>query len=325
MQKHERELDALRAVYSEATVRSAVHHDRPDFLLTRQSPPLRFGVEITDIYPTESDARLQNRPGYIQQLFEGGPYIHRDDAKNIPVATVEVSAEDGNVKATGLPAIIQEVQDGPEHYEQIAEAIRIKSRKANAYTPWLNHLNLIIVDHFPNTEDRSEPYFTGTLLGHGVRAALTASPFHEVFLVDRDKYGARAYRPLMLILLLEQFKLFVHALHSFPEHIPTTLDEVASLFVHAMRDTEMDLVYYSEAPGHPVATYRGAAVHISEGAINVLDLHDVPRLQGMAPPSLPVDPDMWQRILLYYRTFASDNGMEFGFTVPEANTSRPTD
>ena len=53
--------------------------ESPDFTLQHRNEQECFGVEATEFYLTDSDARIRNIPGYMSSLFAGGQARHRDD------------------------------------------------------------------------------------------------------------------------------------------------------------------------------------------------------------------------------------------------------
>ena len=67
--KPDRERASLRLVYDEEKFALVEHRDEPDFVLQHHGDHLPFGVEVTDLYETESDARAQLHPTYISDLL----------------------------------------------------------------------------------------------------------------------------------------------------------------------------------------------------------------------------------------------------------------
>ena len=66
--KHEREAAILKAVYDTRDFDTVTHLDRPDFILGHNSG-VSFGVEITEVHRSETDARVTYRPSYLDDLF----------------------------------------------------------------------------------------------------------------------------------------------------------------------------------------------------------------------------------------------------------------
>lgn len=82
--------------------------ERPDFTLRRAAASLPFGVEVTQLFPNESLARLNLVHGYPYRLWSGQPHLHRDDQKVLHSVKVQLRDPEGNVKATDIPAVIVE-------------------------------------------------------------------------------------------------------------------------------------------------------------------------------------------------------------------------
>jgi hypothetical protein len=55
-----------------------------------------FGVEVTEFYLTDSDARIRNIPGYMSSLFAGGQARHRDDVDALKVQNSALTRADGS-------------------------------------------------------------------------------------------------------------------------------------------------------------------------------------------------------------------------------------
>ena len=87
-----------------------------------------FGVEVTDLYQTEANARLVNVPGYAPQLFTGGPHMHRDDVDILKVVRFSISDKDGNPKQADVPGVVQERLSPARKHELLAEVLREKGR-----------------------------------------------------------------------------------------------------------------------------------------------------------------------------------------------------
>jgi hypothetical protein len=68
--KAQREQLAVRSIYDEAEFPVFIHQDRPDFVLGFATDGPRFGVEVTELFQTEANARLLHVPDYVTRLFE---------------------------------------------------------------------------------------------------------------------------------------------------------------------------------------------------------------------------------------------------------------
>src|ERR1700737_4615489 len=107
MNKAEREWATLRLVYDDQEFASDAHSDSPDFLLRHPSSDMQFGVEVTELYETESDARARFHESYIDDLLAGAPPMHRDDAEVLAVNGFARPASEANVKEWGFRPILR--------------------------------------------------------------------------------------------------------------------------------------------------------------------------------------------------------------------------
>jgi hypothetical protein len=127
--KAQREWLAVTSIYDPAEFQVFLHQDRPDFVLAFKDDEPRFGVEVTELFQTEANARLVHVPEYATRLFAGQPHMHKDDVSVLNVARVAIHDKDGNLKQSDVPAVIQETPPPVVHREAIAEAIRTKDAK----------------------------------------------------------------------------------------------------------------------------------------------------------------------------------------------------
>lgn len=320
MTKLERELRALTTIYKRAEFATFIHQDKPDFVLALSQNDPRFGVEITELFQTEANARLFYNPAYIASLFAGGSHMHKDDVSVLNVARVSIHDKDGNLKQGDVPAVIQETPPPFVHHEAIAEAIVKKDAKSLDYQQGLSHINLVVVDYFESSVDRTAAYSTSELFVPKLRDALAATEFREVFLVSRDRSGEKFYRPLQLILLMEQFLLFRHALVEFltdTKNEMVTLADIVPLFVRWLLQRGF-AAYFCENRGG-CAVYRGSGVsQADDGGIEVLDFHDRPLPTGSRLPPLPLSGEDLAALLQHCDAFAATNAGTLAVAVDAA-------
>lgn len=317
-EKRDRERAILRAVYREDEFSLIDHVDRPDFVLQRPDVP-PFGVEITELFETEADARLRRHPHYLPRLFEGGPHMHKDDVYLLNVARVDVRDRDGNVKGRDIPAIIRPTPTPRSHFAAVARVISEKDQKAAKYRDTLDHVNLIILDEYARyRKDAADTTSTEDLLADDLRSALLKSRFHEVFLLLRSLNGASYYIQLQLLLLLESYYLFLAALESSDVQRQTLEEhDVTGLFVHVAKSDGRSLPVQAAMEGGSLcAIYRGAAVQYGERGPQVLDLHDHPPPTLLPePPPLPLSPTQVEHFAAHLTDFSRENRLSTGLHV----------
>ncbi len=285
--KRQREQIILRMVYNEDEFEVVDHRDAPDFSLKRHSSE-PFGVEVTEIYETESHARAINRPEYVGELLAGGRHIHKDDLSVLDVVYASITSPEGVTKQENVPVIINERPTSEQRAQALAEAITSKSAKFTSYEGSFSHVNLIILDHFDLRQNQGSRYATEDLLTGDVRNALLVAPFREIHLISEFKNGRHACRPLRLLLLLEQFELYIGALDTFEGREGLELADVVPLFVRVAERRGVVPVWMSIIDGLAYAVCGGAAIsHDGEG-VRVLDFHDhnLPDEASLPPASI---------------------------------------
>lgn len=132
MHREEREWGVLRTVYAVGRFAHVAHRDAPDFELRHHGSDVSFGVEITELYETASDARAHNHPDYIPKLLAGERHMHPDDERVLSRATVSITDQEGSLKGEGIPAVIRRRPSIRDHYKFVAQAVRAKNAKAES-------------------------------------------------------------------------------------------------------------------------------------------------------------------------------------------------
>lgn len=263
--KRANEWSILRSVYEASDFQDVHEHERPDFLLMRRgSGAIPFGVEVTELFAHEGDARAVNHPGYLPALFDGALHMHKEDPRLLPVVRMRLTDPDGNVKHEDLPGILTLTASDSEHRRALAQVISTKSGRG--YDVGGGHINLVIRDRFfLSGEELSEEYSITDLLSDGIREALVESPLNEVFLISISREGEQSIRPLMQLMLVERLFLFGKGLEATTSR--PDLDEqwkyvqAFAEYCNRVLDWKVDLLNHR---GTPVVAYRSSAVGLGE-------------------------------------------------------------
>src|SRR5687767_14716538 len=105
--------------------------EQPDFVCSYNGVAC-FGVEITEFFWTESDARLRKIERYASDLISGGKFRHKDDSNEIKVSDVVY-----RVASTGqeipLKAIGRTIPPHHVSVPRLLAAIAAKNGKVPAY------------------------------------------------------------------------------------------------------------------------------------------------------------------------------------------------
>lgn len=322
--KFEREQAALRFVYDEDQFASVDHQDEPDFVLQHHAAQVRFGVEVTDLYETESDARAQLRPRYISELLDGGPHLHRDDVEIFKVGRGQITDSDGTIKGTEIPMIVRPTPQHSEHADALATVVQKKGVRFNHYRTGLSHVNLIVVDRFEVPFGGHPEYSITNLITGGLRTALEETPFREVFVVTTRPDGDRIHRPLRMLLLIESFKLFLGAAASFDGDLTHLAEpDLTKLYLSLMRDRPLPVTGHDPLQ-NPVACLGGAGVRFESGkGMVVFDFndHDLPTLLDRIESPLS-GPDH-AAFEIHHTRFEAENKVIFGFAPPVLRDELP--
>jgi hypothetical protein len=142
--KYARERALLQTVYDEEEFAVVKHQDSPDFVLQHRGAVTSFGVEVTEVFETEADARVRAYPDYIGRLLAGDRHIHRDDLEVLKVTRVSIHAPDGSLKSGNVPAIFRQAPTNQQHYEAVADRLMRKDTRIDTYSKGLSHVNLIL-------------------------------------------------------------------------------------------------------------------------------------------------------------------------------------
>lgn len=155
------------------------HRDRPDFAIWTPSSDRAVGVEVTQIFPSESHARLQFIDGYLESLWQGGPHRHRDDVTTLHSARVSIHSQDGVLKNEDVPVVLTASPTEEDRRRALYEALKAKTWREYP-TQIFRHINLIVLDWFGLKFDASE-YSTDQLFDTDLKDLLRRCAFHEVF------------------------------------------------------------------------------------------------------------------------------------------------
>lgn len=275
VEKRANEWSILRTVYDVEECAGVEQSERPDFLLTKNGHgAVPFGVEVTELFRNQADARSVRHPDYLDALFRGGPHMHKDDKDALPLVFMRISDSNGHVTHESVPGILTAAV--PEEDHRRALAATIESKGARGYAVDGGHVDLIIRDrYFPSGEALPDEYSVTALLGDGVRAALVGSPFQEVYLISISRERQQVVRPLIQLMLAERFFLFGRAIEGALGR--PDIDQQWK-YVQAFAEyveSEGIAVELLELEGLPVAAYRSSAVGLgTDWGVQILDFDD---------------------------------------------------
>ncbi|MFO6419117.1 hypothetical protein ACLBKS_02815 [Hylemonella sp. W303a] len=208
MQKAEERLQLQRVFGSDAT--SAQDFERPDFLLKTPDNSL-LGIEVTNLYSSESDAKLKRLPGYSDSLLSRSRPVHQADMRTLRVDELTILNADGSIvdKVTG---IVQKFRSPAETMNLLLQRIAEKESKFPEYQQSCNEADLIITDQSHLFHHESGERFYKIFQPLFPRKRLIASPFREIHLVTTTTFQKGIRIPLIANVFIADCLAYEHLL-----------------------------------------------------------------------------------------------------------------
>lgn len=205
--KKARERAVFDAVYHGRMPADITPGERPDFTARVSDQATPFGVEIVDFFDSESEARLQRVPRYLDELLDHGRFRHKVDRCELVVDKVSVIDANGTTKYADIPAVIREVPSLGECSRKLAKLIAEKNAKLRSWPVRLAHVNLVIADRTGLLRHLGAASFYGVYYAAALREAARRSEFREIYFLTTFKSG-EAFVPLKLMATLASLFMF---------------------------------------------------------------------------------------------------------------------
>lgn len=227
------ELKTFYSVFGRDHSLEILAHEKPDILVRRNSN-IQLGVEVTEIYSHETDAKLKNLKGYSFGLIDGTMNVHHKDKERIKVDKATLLDSEGNEKAKFM-AILQGFPPFKDRVKILENAINEKENRISSYLASCGVLDLIIVDssdlfHHDKFEEFYRPYCAFYQKDKPLK-----SLFREIYLVTTRKDNSKVFIPLRGNMFLSDcvaYEMFLREdgiTKSSSKHIVETL--LASLYL----------------------------------------------------------------------------------------------
>lgn len=163
--------------------------EEPDFILKdNKNFEIEFGVEITEFYRDEADARLKNINGYIERILNpknSKKKPNKGDLRKLPVEEIIVLDEDKKVLYK-MQGIVQKALTKKEIDIKLCECINGKEKKLKNYTKKSHENYLIIYDKegilYGDNSNKIYEYVYGNKLSSFV----SESKFREIFIITKS-------------------------------------------------------------------------------------------------------------------------------------------
>lgn len=218
--KKSKEQAIFNLVYAGRPIHSVTPSEEPDFRVTNADG--EFGVEITEFYFTQSQARLRNIPSYGLEILDQKTYRHKDDIVPLEVKEFTVVPNDGRPSFT-VEGLIQDIPSMQEYVVKISELIETKNKLFGKYSVGLSHVNLIIRDYEHRMIGVPRDAFHYLLFQPPLEQALLNAGFREIYLItELGEYKSfkLVYIPLKMVFLVAEIYLLIDILvKAYPEKL----------------------------------------------------------------------------------------------------------
>jgi len=276
MDKKEREKAILKMVYNNDRIDKIIDGENPDFKVRNKHQQNFFGVEVTDLYYSESSARLRNISKYLGEILESKRYRHKEDTKALKVHKFTLLS-DGKPDRQ-LEGILQELPPVSQYVQMVVNILNNKSARIQDYIRGLTHINLIILD----TENRlimlPRSDFYRNFFTPYLKTSLCNSDFREVFFVTKLETDRWVYFPLKMLFLVSELYLFDGVLqHYYPQlHLGSPKEEL-SLFAYYLSHIGVNGIHITNTTDEFEVIYGNCGVILTDNKkVVIRDYADYP-------------------------------------------------
>ena len=291
--KKQQERRIFDLVYGDRSFDEVKVSENPDFLVRYFPNTSYFGVEVTEYYLTETNARIDNIAGYTGELLNGNDFKHKDDRKALNVTEIDLIDEDGIVQAKNVSAIRQGMPLPSKCAYDVAERIISKAGLLKTSQHNLSHTNLIIKDRTGLLQLINKTNFYGIFFTPELIKAISTAPFREIFLVTilQDEH---VYIPLKMLHLLAEAYLFngVIIQTGYEKIIPPEIDYVELFAAYLNSNVTYRVLIHRDADNTEVI-FGDSGILISPGNSVTVRLH----LDYAINPNAEIPNIKWQTIL----------------------------
>lgn len=282
--KKHRERAILELVYDVGRFDSVRDSESPDFELRHHNEEKYFGVEITEFYLSDSDARIKNIPNYMTELFSGGNPRHKDDINTLRVEKVAWRKADGSEEKI-IDAIKHKLPEISTYVRMVASVVERKSQKLAVYEHGLSHVNLIILDHSDRLITTSPDYFYDHFFTAELRDVLIRTKFREIYFVTTLKSEKKVYIPLKALFLMSEFYLFYWALSEYqPDCEYESIRAELELFVRFMLKQGVHIHLVETTEGGTELVRDNFGILVGESGLVFRDYADFTLPHDLSPP-----------------------------------------
>lgn len=165
-----------------ARAAKAIESERPDFII--QNEAFAHGIEVTELYASAIDAKLQNAPSYTSGLLDNTQTIHRKDREILRVDSITIEHKDGSGKIENVRALFQRNPTSIEKFSLLAKIVSEKAAKHEDYLRKCEFVDLVVVDRSYLFGGENDAQLLSAQITEN-RSFLSSAPFREIFILGR--------------------------------------------------------------------------------------------------------------------------------------------
>lgn len=238
--------------------------EEPDFILVHLRGTYSFGVEVTEYYLNQSNARIRNISNAVAEKIKLGDCKHNSNKTELRVENIKIaSAAKRGKKGIQEVLTIQLPPDVEKYVEGLIGRIIDKNEKLKHYN--LSPINLILLDtenFFSHTISRDEVYTQ--LFNAELKRQIINSGFREIYLITEVDKGKQIYIPLKMIYFLTELNLLIHFIdQNYPELSKLNDKEFLMLGLQYFISQGIEGLQYAETDGNFQIAYSHYSVSLS--------------------------------------------------------------
>lgn len=238
--------------------------EEPDFILVHIRGNYSFGVEVTEYYLNQSNARIRNISNAVAERIKLGDCKHNSDKNELRVENIKIaSAAKRGKKGAQEVLTIQLPPDVEKYVEGLIGRIIDKNEKLKHYN--LSPINLILLDtenFFSHTISRDEVYTQ--LFNAELKRQIINSGFREIYLITEVDKGKQIYIPLKMIYFLTELNLLMHFIDgNYPELRKLSAKEFLMIGLQYFISQGIKGLGYAETDGNYQIAYSNYVVSLS--------------------------------------------------------------
>jgi hypothetical protein len=259
--------------------------EEPDFLLIDKEHGYSFGVEITEFYINDSNARLRNIPHYGDDIITKGKYRHKKDIKELEVQELTITSSSNPQKVGVTEGVIMlPVLDVETYVQGIINRVVDKNDKISHYK--VSPVNLIILDTekiFNNDSIYREEIYE-LLFTEKLKAHLINSNFREIYLITEVERGKPIYIPLKMVYLITETRLLLDFIgDKYPELHILSPKEFLIISSHYLISRGVDNLYYKGTDDEMQIIYTNYGISLTDKGFLINDYYNCTLSKSFTP------------------------------------------